>query len=448
VAITLSALKDEYQLLYDSCLIRPDRLSAADAIASKIGANRARYQRVGDPLGIPWYVIGVIHSLEVSLSFSGHLHNGDPLSARTVRWPPGRPKTGNPPFTWEESARDALTGQGLHEWTDWSVAGTLYKLEAYNGFGYRMIRRPIPSPYLWSFSNHYARGKFVADGKFSDAAVSGQCGAVVLLKRLAEQGRIAVKPSVPRTLQLSNPRMTGSDVEEAQRLLRSNPFGDFAPGTPDGDFGPVTADAVERAKWALGYALGQVNGTFGPLLRKYLDGSKELPAGYLKRREQRLKEAPDEAKIRTRIVKWALWGVKNSARIAHSRGANRLAALETPGKMPLATDCSAFATLCYAWAKAPNPNHRGPYDPEAGGYTGTMLERCSRIPRTAAKPGDLVVWTPPGEGSHVAVIVSTGSNPWVVSHGSDNGPKRVRLADEDAAQRRDGHGTPVFLTAF
>ena len=448
MAITFSGLKDEYQLLYDSCLVRPERIASADAIVSAIAANKARYQRVGDPLGIPWHVIGVIHSMEVSLSFSGHLHNGDPLSARTVQWPPGRPKTGSPPFTWEVSAADALTGRSLHTWKDWSIAGTLWQLEGYNGFGYRNLRQPIPSPYLWSFSNHYSRGKFVSDGTYSPSAVSGQCGAAVLIRRLAKKGLIEVAPSVPRVLQLSNPHMTGPDVEDAQRLLASNPYGDFAPGAPDGDFGQVTSDAVERAKWALGYSQPQVDGTFGPILKQYLEGKKELPAGFQKRRAERLAERPDEAKLRAKIVEWAAWGVKNEAKIAYSRGANRLAALDTPGKLPLATDCSAFATLCYAWSKAPNPNQAGPYSREAGGYTGTMLVRCRRIPQSGAKPGDLVVWTPPDDGNHVAVIVSTGANPWVVSHGSDAGPKRLRFSDEDASQRRNGHGTPVFLSAF
>jgi lysozyme family protein len=448
VAITFSALEDEYQLLFDSCLVRPNRVAAADAIAAKIAASKPRYARVGDPLGVPWHVIGVIHALEVSLSFSGHLHNGDPLTARTVRWPPGRPKSGSPPFTWEVSATDALVGQGLDRWEDWSIAGTLYKLEAYNGFGYRNLSRPIPTPYLWSFSNHYSRGKFVGDGEYSPTAVSAQCGAAVLLKRLAQRGALAVEPSVPRPLQLANPRMTGPDVVEAQQLLASNPYGNFAPGAPDGEFDTVTAAAVERAKWALGYTLPQVDRTFGPVLERYLEGTKELPAGFQARRKERLSRRPGEAKVRAKIVEWAGWGVKNAARIAHGGGANRLAALDTPGTLPLATDSSGFVTLCYAWAKAPNPNQQGGYSREAGGYTGTMLARCSPIPRTAARPGDLVVWTPPADGHHVALIVSGGTNPWVVSHASDAGPKRLRLAEEDAGQRASGHGTPIFLSAF
>jgi lysozyme family protein/peptidoglycan hydrolase-like protein with peptidoglycan-binding domain len=178
----------EYDRLWSSCAIRPRRSGAVDEIVDRIAANKGRYQKAGRPSGVPWYVVGIIHMLESSGNFSTHLHNGDPLSARTVHVPAGRPAKGSPPFTWEESAADALAGQGLGRWRDWSVPGTLYVFERYNGFGYRP--RGIPSPYLWSFSNHYSKGKFVADGRFSPSAVSQQCGSGVLLRRLAERGLV------------------------------------------------------------------------------------------------------------------------------------------------------------------------------------------------------------------------------------------------------------------
>jgi lysozyme family protein len=441
-------MKSEYELLFDSCLIQPNRLPTVNATAAKIANNTSRYETVANPLGIPWYLVGLIHAMESGLSFSTHLHNGDPLTARTTHWPPGRPKTGEPPFTWEQSATDALTLRGLQTWKDWSVPGVLYSLEGYNGWGYRGVKPPIPTPYLWSFSNHYSKGKYVADGKYSPTAVSQQCGAAVLLKRLTQTGAVLQHVTEPRTLQLANPHMTGPDVEDAQRLLGTNPFGDFAAGQPDGEYGEVTADAVHRAKWALGYPSPQVNGVFGPRLSAFLSGQKALPQGFQDRRQQRQAAVPTEDKIRAKIVEWALWGVANNARIAYSRGQTRLAALGTPGTLPLATDCSAFSTLCYSWAKAPNPNCPGAYNAAAGGYTGTMLKQCKHVPQSAAKPGDLVVWTPPGTGQHVAMLVSTGPDPWLVSHGSDSGPKKLRFSDEDAYQRQNGHGTPVFLTAF
>jgi lysozyme family protein len=442
-----AALKREYQQLWESCLVRPDRVAAADAVAVQIGARRARYEAVAAAVGVPWYAVGLIHAMECGLAFDRHLHNGDPLTARTVHVPAGRPRAGSPPFTWEASAEDALALDGFAAWKDWSVAGLLYRLEAYNGWGYRSHHPETPTPYLWSFSNHYTRGKYVADGTWSATAVSQQAGAAVLLKRLAARGLVTPDAGA-RTLQLANPHMTGPDVEEAQRLLASNPFGSFDPGGIDGDYGALTADAVRQAKWLLGYPPGAVDGTFGPTLKAFLDGTRKLPPGYLRARGQRLQAAPGEQQAREAIVTWALWGVRNRARIAYSQGAARLGALGSPGSLPLATDCSGFATLCYAWAGAPNPNFAGRYDPAKGGYTGTMLSRCRHVPRASAQAGDLVVWTPPRDGHHVCVVVGTGADPWLVSHGDDGGPKKVRFSDEDAAQRRRGHTLASWLSAF
>jgi hypothetical protein len=128
--------------------------------------------------------------MEASLVFTAHLHNGDPLTARTIHVPSGRPLTGQPPFTWEESATDALSFSHKAEWHDWSIPGILYQLEAYNGFGYRTRHPGVLTPYLWSYSNHYVSGKYVADGTFSASAVSHQCGAAVLLRRMSESGVI------------------------------------------------------------------------------------------------------------------------------------------------------------------------------------------------------------------------------------------------------------------
>jgi len=175
----------EYGSLWTSCAVRPQRRAAADAIVDRIVANKQRYVKAGKPHGVPWHVVGVIHMLEGSGNFSTHLHNGDPLTARTVHVPAGRPKLGHAPFTWEASASDALVFDGLSRWKDWSVPGTLFALERFNGFGYRP--RGIHSPYLWSFSNHYSKGKFVGDNVFSPTAVSQQCGAAVILKRSEER---------------------------------------------------------------------------------------------------------------------------------------------------------------------------------------------------------------------------------------------------------------------
>lgn len=176
-------LANEYAAYYAACQIRPEHQDKLAYYLTNLERKQALYQQVGDGLGgIPWYFIGIIHAMECGFNFAGHLHNGDPLTARTAHVPKGRPPVGTPPFTWKQSARDALMLHNFHQVSDWSVPHVLFLLEKYNGFGYRL--RGLPSPYLWSFSNLYEKGKYVADGEFDPNAVSKQCGAAVILKAL------------------------------------------------------------------------------------------------------------------------------------------------------------------------------------------------------------------------------------------------------------------------
>ena len=177
--------------------VAPGDPKAVAKQAARITSGQERYQIVANRLpNMPWFFIGLIHSLEGDLSWKTHLHNGDPLSARTVHVPKGRPALGQPPFAWEDSALDALRYDGLDEYHDWSIAGMLYALEKFNGIGYRA--RGIPSPYLWAGSQHYTKGKFTDDGKFSATAVSDQIGAGVLLHSLCAGGSVALRAAEVR----------------------------------------------------------------------------------------------------------------------------------------------------------------------------------------------------------------------------------------------------------
>ncbi len=181
-ATDFAALEPEYRAFWAAATLRPERRAEAERLARALLAQRARYEAAAAPVGAPWWFVAAIHLLEAGMSFRSHLHNGDPLSARTVHVPAGRPVAGAPPFTWEESAADALAVQGIGRETAWSIPRALWRWETWNGFGYR--RRGVPTPYLWSFTDRYSRGKYVADGRFDPAAVSAQCGAAAVLKLL------------------------------------------------------------------------------------------------------------------------------------------------------------------------------------------------------------------------------------------------------------------------
>jgi len=179
----VSALATAYAQQLAACTVKPEHVGEVQREAAAILSNRPRYQAVAANFtGMPWWIVGIIHSMECGLNFHQHLHNGDPLTAHTVQVPAGRPKVGSPPFTWEESAIDAIEYDALDRVIDWSPGNAMVVLENYNGTGYR--RRNVPSPYLWSFTDQYRSGKYTADGHYNPQAVSQQCGCAALMKNL------------------------------------------------------------------------------------------------------------------------------------------------------------------------------------------------------------------------------------------------------------------------
>lgn len=182
------SIKAEYEALFASCRIPAGLAGTVAWHRQMLLRGKSRYQEATAQTGVPWWFIGIVHAMETSFNFKGHLHNGDPLTQRTVQVPKNRPPQWNPPSDWLASAVDALEYQNLAGLDDWSIARALYRWEAYNGWGYRS--RSVKTPYLWSFSNHHTKGKFVRDGVYDPNALSKQCGAAVMLKALQNAGDV------------------------------------------------------------------------------------------------------------------------------------------------------------------------------------------------------------------------------------------------------------------
>ena len=159
-----------------------------DKAVRHIIINQKRYKAVDAQTGVPWYVISGLHNMESGGSFRHHLHEGSPLTRRT-RWvPKGRPKTGSPPFTWEESAYDALKYDNMDD-VRWShLFDTLWAVQRYNGTGYWRYHRSTPSPYLYAKTSIERRGKYISDGKWSSTAISKQIGIAAIWKRMEAKG--------------------------------------------------------------------------------------------------------------------------------------------------------------------------------------------------------------------------------------------------------------------
>jgi hypothetical protein len=133
--------------------------------------------------------------------------------------------------------------------------------------------------------------------------------------------------------------------------------------------------------------------------------------------------------VRRRIVAAARWGIRNEPRIHYGQ----IRPIPLGRVLPLTTDCSGFATLCYFLAGAPDPNGYG-YD--GRGWTGSMLERMESVPEIAARAGDVVVWGA-FPGHHCAVVLEPGEDPVLASHGQERGPVEIRFSTESRYQPAD-----------
>lgn len=175
----------------------------ANIIRSLI-AGKPRYQAVEKRTGVPWPVIAVIHERESSQNWGRSLAQGDPWDSVSIHVPAGR----GPFASWEAAAVDALVNCAPHAArnSDWSIGGSLTKLEEYNGLGY--AARGRPSPYIWSGTNQYHSGKYVRDGVYDPDAIDSQPGCANLLI-----GMMALDPSIG--FGCGEPGSTGSAASAA-----------------------------------------------------------------------------------------------------------------------------------------------------------------------------------------------------------------------------------------
>lgn len=175
MAYQFARLAPEYARLWASMTINPSRIQGFTVLARRLIGRMPRYDQITAATGVPKAVIAVIHEREGSGSFATYLGNGQVWNKRTTIVPVGR----GPWASFEEAAIDALTFEGLHKITDWTIERALFVLESYNGMGYRS--RNIPSPYLWSGTSVQRPGKFVRDGQFDPTVVDVQPGCAPLL---------------------------------------------------------------------------------------------------------------------------------------------------------------------------------------------------------------------------------------------------------------------------
>lgn len=235
-------LEADYVRLWKTCSLRVGTPERAAPICRAIVEHAAVYKRIVQGSSLPWYFVGCLHHMETGGSFEKHLHNGDSLKHRTVQVPRGRPVHGTPPFTFEDSARDALNMHDLLRTDVFTPTMLMYEAERYNGFGYRLHNPQVLSPYLWAGTNHYTQGKYTADGKFDPRAVSKQIGVCALLLCMSQHGTDVAPTAQALPARIVYSQAYNKDVEALQTFLNLRFSCDLK---VDGIAGNATSDAFQ-----------------------------------------------------------------------------------------------------------------------------------------------------------------------------------------------------------
>jgi lysozyme family protein len=187
--ILTKELKEHYVTLWNKASIRPEHLHEVNDIVDVILKNKSKYLEVEKNTSVPWFIVAVIHSLEGSLSFKTWLANGDQLSAPTRNVPAGLGRGKKFPISWADGATISIKHDKLDQYKDWgTISGCCFRLETWNGTGYLTKHKNVNTPYLYSYTQFFTKGKYVSDGKFSATATSKQAGAVAILKVLHDKG--------------------------------------------------------------------------------------------------------------------------------------------------------------------------------------------------------------------------------------------------------------------
>lgn len=278
-------LRPEYERLVAT--VRNTRLREAEATAHRYRAWLDRYRPVSQATGVPVVLIAAFHYRESSGAFDTNLANGDPLTRPTTHVPAGRPPLAEGmsfPVGWGYAAIDALRYDHVADLFDmqWTWAVACWKAESYNGMGPRA--RGIHTGYLWAGTNHYIKGKYVADGLWNPEKADNQLGVVPLMAAMIRQDKtlalagqgpgeadLSALPGlkVPRTEPpVPPPDGVGAGESTFWVQERLNDLG--VEGTPlvvDGSYGRRTREAVHAFQRSRGL---EADGLAGPLTRAAL----------------------------------------------------------------------------------------------------------------------------------------------------------------------------------
>jgi len=213
--MTFDELEADYtRMIAAAKMTRP---SAVNTIVTGLLIHRDRFLTLQQATGVPaLWVMPVFYRERPS--FDAYLGNGDPLNAVTTRVPAGR----GPFATWEAGARDALELEHITQVEGWTWERLCYQWEAWNGFGPRAHGRP--TGYVWSGTDQYQGGKYIADGPggWSPGTWDSQLGCFAIAKAIAEldevigQGFLPAKPTSAK----GTPAMATGTAQSIEDILK------------------------------------------------------------------------------------------------------------------------------------------------------------------------------------------------------------------------------------
>lgn len=187
VGINIPLLIKRNQARWDGMKIDQSRKHELDEVAHRLVASKDRFVGVEQRLiklgfYVPWWFTAICSEREYGgpPHWDRQLSQGDPLSRKSWHDPAGRgPFFGSD--AWERGCLDALIDCAPHaaKWKDWTPGGAATIWEEYNGLGY--AARGVPSAYVWSGSNEYVSGKYVADHVYRAGVKDVQEGCAPIL---------------------------------------------------------------------------------------------------------------------------------------------------------------------------------------------------------------------------------------------------------------------------
>jgi lysozyme family protein len=270
----------EYVRLLASMIVDPRRAPEIERWAQKLAGPLywPRYEQVQGMTAIPGELIAALDYRESSANPRCALGQGDLWSEVSRHYPSGC----GPFASWVAAAAFYIHREHFddhsHEWS-WPYA--CWKIEGWNGFGPR--NHGIHTGYLWAGTNHYYRGKYVADGEWDQSAEDKQIGAIPLMMRIMEirgtslpgmPGKVVAlgpKP-MPAPLGVGATPSPGHDVLWLQAALNKVLKIDLI---TDGLYGRETRSAVRDYQKLRGLT---VDGLFGPKTDEALTGDLKAAA--------------------------------------------------------------------------------------------------------------------------------------------------------------------------